>query len=180
MSRLYQEVPAEIVHDHINQLADSNTVLLSIGNINLYNLLISSCRFATGLTFKPIAACFVRPHKHVLRFIENNKYFTLSYFSPENRHVIDKYDSKIGTSVDFLKNNSKPGVTQLGNVYHPQARLVLECRKVSNLELILSSEIQAILSIEKAREIYPGNETPRMFLGEVEHCWMNMQPLLKQ
>ncbi len=175
MSQILQEVPAEFLRNYINKLTGDNAVLLSAGNIHLYNSAVISCRFASELTFKPIAACFIRPQKHVIRFIEKNEYFTLSYFPPEQRHVLDFFGSK---SDSAMNKKIKPLVTGLGNIYYPQARLVIECRKVYNLELILSQEIQAILSIEKAREIYPGGEVPRMFVGEIVHCWMGVDRLL--
>ncbi len=174
MSQLFQEIQAEYLRNYIDKLTGDNAALLSAGNINLYNSSVASCRFALELTFKPIAVCFVRPQKHVLRFIDKNDYFTLCYFSAEYRHILDFFGSKQGAR----DKNLEPSVTDSGNIYYPQARLILECRKVFSLELILSQEIQAILAREKAREIYPGGEVPRMFVGEIEHCRMGLQGLL--
>ncbi len=173
MAQVFQEVPAEILHSYIDQLTRDNAVLLSAGTSSLYSSSVASCRFVSELTFKPVAACFVRPQKHVIRFIEKNEYFTLSYFSPEYRYILDSFGSKPSIAINAAKK-IEPQTTVSGNIYYPQARLVLECRKVFNLELILSHQIQTIMSIEKAREIYPGGEVPRMFIGEIEHCWMGM------
>jgi len=135
------------------------------GSAKMFGSSVASCRYASELTFKPIAVCFLRPQKNVIRFVDKNDYFTLSYFSPENQHLLNSF----GTSISAEK--VEPGVTQLENLYHPQAEWVFECRKVFNLELILSREIQAILTSEKKRSIYPGNETPRMFVGEIVNGW---------
>ncbi len=180
MSQIFQEVPAEILRSYIDKLTGDNAVLLSAGNISMYNSSVASCRFALELTFKPIAACFIRPQKHVIRVVEKSEYFTLSYFASEHQHILDFFGSKPGTSVSTLNKKFEPQATQLGNVYYPQSRMVLECRKVFNLELILSREIQTILASEQAREIYPGGEVPRMFIGEIEHCWMGVQALLNE
>ncbi len=174
MSQLFKEIPAEFLRNYLDRLTGDNAALLSVGNINLYNSSVVSCRFALELTFKPIAVCFVRPQKHVLRFIDKNEYFTLCYFPQEHRDILDYFGAKPGAS----GKKFEPRETASGNIYYPQARLLLECRKVFNLELILSKEIQILLSQEKAREIYPGGEVPRMFLGEIEHCRMDLQGLL--
>ncbi len=179
MSQIFQEVPAGFLRSYIDKLTGDNMVLLNSGNINLYNSSVASCRFALELTFKPIAACFIRPQKHVMRFIEKNDYFTLCYFPPEHRHILDFFGSG-GTTTSTLNKKFEPLITQSGNIYYPQARLVIECRKVFNFELILSQEIQSILQSEQARMIYPGNEVPRMYIGEIEHCWMKMQASLNQ
>jgi flavin reductase (DIM6/NTAB) family NADH-FMN oxidoreductase RutF len=180
MAQIFQEVPAEILHTCIDKLTGDNTVLLSAGSVHLYSSSVASCRFASGLTFMPVAACFIRPQKHVIRFIEKNDYFTLSYFSPEHRHILDFFSSRQGSVVSALSRKFEPRETRSGNLYFPQARLVLECRKVFNLELILSHEIQKILLSEQARQIYPGGEVPRMFVGQIEHCWMGVEPALLQ
>ena len=179
MSQIFNEVPASILRSYIDKLTGDNMALLSAGNIDLYNSSVVSCRFALELTYKPVAACFIRPQKHVLRFIEKNKYFTLSYFPPEHREILDYFGSG-GTATSSLNRKFTPLATQSGNIYYPQARLVIECRKVFNFELLLSQEIQSILLSEPARAVYPGNETPRMYVGEIEHCWMGVQALLNQ
>ena len=176
MSQLFKEIPAEFLRDYLDKLTGDNAALLTAGNINLYNSSVVSCRFAFDLTFRPVAICFIRPQRPVLRFIEKNEYFTLCYFPQEHRHILDYFGSKPGSS----GKKFEPKDTASGSIYYPQARLLLECRKIFNLELILSKEIQTILAREKAREIYPGGESPRMYLGEIEHCRMSMQGLLEK
>lgn len=176
MSQIFQEVPAEILRSHIHKITGDNSVLLTAGNLNLFDSTIASCRFAEELSFVPVAVCFIRPQKHMMRFIDKNNHFTLSYFAPEQRHMLDFFRS--GNSAGAISKKFVPLATQSGNIYYPQSRLVLECRKVYNLEIILSQEIQSIMAAEQARTIYPGNEVPRMYVGEIEHCWLGVQALL--
>ena len=164
-SFVFQEVPAESLRQNIRIISGNHSVLVSAGNMKLFNSSTANCYYAFELTFKPIAACFLRPQKTVIRLIEKNEYFTLSYFSPQYKHIPDSFGSGSGAE------KPEPLATQLGNVYFSQADWVFECRKVFNLELILSNEIQSIMASEKKRAIYPGNETPRMFVGEIVHGW---------
>jgi len=59
----------------------------------------------------------------------------------------------------------------MGNIYYTQAEWVFECRKVFDSEFIQSNEMQNILVSEKKLPIYPGNETPQMFVGEIICGW---------
>ena len=174
MAQTFKEVPAELLHKFMDVLTGDNAVLLSSGNIDLYSSAVASCRFISELTFKKVAACFIRPQKHVLRIIDRNEHFTLSYFPLKYRYILDFFGSKSNAAVNATIENIKPMATESGNIFYPQSELVIECRKISNLELILSKEVQSIMSNEKRREIYPGGEAPRMYIGEVQHFWMKV------
>ena len=162
---IHQEIPVEALRSNIQVITGDNSVLISAGNSKFFASSVASCRFASELTFKPIAVCFLRPQINILRFLDKNEYFTLSYFSPEYKYILNSFG--LGHSGEKIM----PMTTRSGNVYYPQADLVFECRKISDLELILSSEIQFLMMSEKKLSIYPGQEAPRMFLGEIVNGW---------
>jgi hypothetical protein len=162
MSFVFQEIPAEALRHYIEIITGNNAVLMTVGNRKLFHSTVASCRYVSELTFKPIAVCFLRPQRNSIRMIEKNESFSLSYFPPQYQQLFGS-EPCVGTL--------EPEVTTLGNVYYPQAEWIFECRKVHSLELILSREIQAILAAEKNRSIYPGGETPRMFVGEIINGW---------
>ena len=164
MSFIFQEIPAESLRRNIQIITGDNSVLMSAGNSRMFSSSIASCRYASELTFKPIAVCFLRPQKNTIRFIDKNDYFTLSYFSPQYRHILNSFGSANAEKIE-------PNATPKGNIYYTESELVFECRKIFNLEVILSDEIQAIMTSEKKRSIYPGREIPRMFVGEIEIGW---------
>lgn len=164
-SHIHQEIPVEALRSNISIITDDNSVLISAGNNKFFASSVASCRFASELTFKPIAVCFIRPQVNMIRFLDKNEYFTLSYFSTDNKNILNSFG--LGSSGEKIA----PMTTQKGNVYYPNANLVFECRKISDLELILSSEIQTIMMTERKRSIYPGQEAPRMYLGEIVNGW---------
>ena len=166
VSYIFQEVPAEELRQYIRMIAGDNSVLISAGNLKLFSSSVASCRYVSELTFKPIAVCFLRPQRNVIRLLDKNEYFTLSYFSAQYQHLLNSFGTGAGAE------KIEPIITQLGNIYYSQAEWVFECRKVSgSFELILSKEVQAIMASEKKRSIYPGGETPRMFVGEIINGW---------
>jgi len=165
MSYIFQEVSAEELRRGIQTIAGDDSVLISAGNLKLFSSSVASCRYASELTFKPIAVCFLRPQRSVIRFIDKFEYFSLCYFPSQYKHLLNTFGS--GASIERVE----PILTQLGNIYYPQSEWVFECRKAFNLELILSKEIQDFMASEKKRSIYPGTETPRMYVGEIVHGW---------
>ena len=162
---IHQEIPVEALRSNISIITGDNSVLISAGNSRFYASSVATCRFASELTFKPIAVCFLRPQNNILRFLDKNEQFTLSYFSPEYQHILNSFG--LGHSGEKIE----PLTTQSGNIYYPQADLVFECRKITDLELILSSEIQTIMASERKMSIYPGHEAPRMYLAEIKNGW---------
>ena len=162
---IHQEIPVEALRSNVSIITGDNSVLISAGNSKFFASAVASCRYASELTFKPIAVCFLRPQINILRFLNKNEYFTLSYFSPEYQYILNSLGLRLSGE------KITPMTTQTGNIYYPQADLVFECRKITNPELILSFEIQTMMSSEKKRSIYPGQEAPRMFLGEITGGW---------
>ena len=153
---------------HMHTITGDDSVLMSAGNSTFFVSAVASCRYVSELTFKPITVCFLRPQKNTIRFFDKNEYFSLSYFPPQYRHLLDS----LGTGLSGEK--LKPVSSQMGNMFYFEAELVFECRKVMNLELIFSNEIQNILANEKKRSIYPGKEQPRMFIGEIIKGWQKV------
>ena len=86
---IFQEISAEDLRQGIQMIAGDNSVLISAGNHKLFSSSVASCRYASELTFKPIAVCFVRPQKNILRLIDKFEYFTLSYFSSQYQHMLN-------------------------------------------------------------------------------------------
>ena len=165
ISHIFEELHDEDLRQHIRMFTDDNSVLLSAGNLALVSSSVANCRYAFELTFKPIAVCFLRPQKDVIQLLDKSDYFTLSYFSSQNKHILDCFSPE--PCIEIVK----PMLTPLKNIYYAQSELFFECRKVFSLELILSKEIQTFLASEKKRSIYPGNEAPRMVVGEIIHGW---------
>jgi hypothetical protein len=169
---IHQEIPDEALRRNIPIITGDNSAVMSAGNRKFFASSVANCRYASELTFRPIAVCFLRPCRNIIRLLEKNEYFSLCYFPSQHRHIRDSFGS------GFDGEKIEPKTTQLGNIYYPQAELIFECRKIMNLEVILSNEIQNILADEKRLSLYPGNESPRMFVAEIVHGWHKVLPSL--
>ena len=78
----------------------------------------------------PMATVYIRPQRYTKEFVDENEYFTLSFFPEQYRQQLSLCGTKSGREVDKVK---ECGFTvaegEGGAPYFEQAELVLVCRK---------------------------------------------------
>ena len=80
---------------------------------------------------KHVAFCFVRPSRYTFEFMEDNRSFSLSFFSEDYRRVLEYCGSHSGRHVNKIERSGiTPVEGSIGDVYFDEARLVIECRKL--------------------------------------------------
>jgi flavin reductase (DIM6/NTAB) family NADH-FMN oxidoreductase RutF len=144
-------------------------MLITAGTRESFNTMTASWGTWGELWGKPVAICFIRPHRHTFGFMEVASYFTLSHFEEEHRPALDFCGSKSGRDVDKIAATGlTPIIAPSGAVYFAEARLVLECRK------LYAQDIEPEKFVDKtiAPVIYPRADYHRMYVGEVVRCLM--------
>ena len=105
-------------------------MLITAGTKEHCNTMTASWGGAGILWGVPMATAYIRPQRHTKRFVDENEYFTLSFFPEEYRAQLSLCGSKSGRDRDKVK---ACGVTVAagkgGAPYFEQADLVLVCRK---------------------------------------------------
>ena len=126
----------------------------------------------TGILWnKPIAICFIRPHRHTFQFADRYDYYTLSFFEEKYRDILNYCGAHSGKNVDKIgQTGLKMLETSHGNVTFEQARLVLECRKLYSD--LLKPECFIDPLIEKKN--YPSKDYHRFFIGEIVECFKKL------
>ena len=78
----------------------------------------------------PMATVYIRPQRYTKRFVDENEYFTLSFFPEDFRPQLNLCGTKSGRDVDKVKECGFTVAAGAGNApYFEQADLVLVCRK---------------------------------------------------
>lgn len=145
-------------------MLDDDWMLITAGNSQHFNTMTASWGSFGILWNKPIAICFIRPHRYTYEFIEKNDHFTLSFFTKEYRNILEFCGSHSGKQTDKIaKTGLVPISTEKGNVYFSQSSLVFECKK------IYTDEVKADNFIDKdlIKKIYPGADFHKIFIGEI-------------
>ena len=78
----------------------------------------------------PMAIAYIRPQRYTKQFVDENEYFTLSFFDQDYRPQLNLCGTKSGRDMDKVKECGFTVAAGEGNApYFEQADLVLVCRK---------------------------------------------------
>lgn len=168
MNSLFSTVHPEELNENFFKLINKDWMLVTAGNVRLFNTMTASWGTIGILWNKPIAICFIRPHRYTFGFTDQHDYYTLSFFDESYRNILNYCGSHSGRTVDKIAfTGLKPIVTSLGNITFEQARLVMECRKIYADYLkpdnIIDTDIDA--------KIYPSKDYHKFFIGEIVECY---------
>ena len=141
---------------------DKEWALLTCGKKEKFNMMTISWGGLGTLWHKPIATIYVRPNRYTNEFIENNDYFTLSFYDEEYKKDLGFLGSKSGRDIDKISyTNLTPEI--IDNVItFKEANLTIVCKKIYFQDL----DIKNIPQTEIDR-FYNNEPVHRMYIGEV-------------
>jgi len=166
---LFSFIRPEELTDNFFRLINDDNMLITAGQVGGYNTMTASWGTVGILWNRPIAICFIRPHRYTFQFAEKSDYYTLSFFEEKYRNILNYCGSHSGRDV---KKAEQTGLqileTSLGNVTFKQARLVLECRKLYSD--FLKQDNFLIQGITE--KFYPDKDFHKFYIGEIKSCFL--------
>ena len=163
------EIEVKSLADNMFQLLDEDWMLITAGTKESFNTMTASWGTFGILWQMPVATIFVRPHRYTYDFIEKNQSFTLSFFSPKYKHILNYCGQKSGKDVDKIKET---GLTPLflpsGNISFSESRIILDCKK------LYSSDLKGdhFISKELIHKHYPSHDFHKMYISEIKKCYL--------
>ena len=136
--------------------------LLGAGTKENHNAMTISWGGMGTLWSKPVVTVYVRPSRHTYRFMNENEYFTVSFFPEEYRKALALMGSKSGRDMD---KEAIAGLTAKGldkSFTYEEAEITVLCRKMYSQDMDINE-----MPEEVARQDYPTGDVHRMFIGEV-------------
>jgi flavin reductase (DIM6/NTAB) family NADH-FMN oxidoreductase RutF len=168
MQSIFKRVHPDDLNENFFKVIGKDWMLITAGKPGDFNTMTASWGTTGILWNKPIAICFIRPHRYTFQFAERYDYYTLSFFDEKYRDILNYCGAHSGKNVDKTgQTGLKTLETSHGNVIFEQARLVLECRKL--YADFLKQECFIDVLIEKKN--YPSKDYHRFFIGEIEACY---------
>jgi flavin reductase (DIM6/NTAB) family NADH-FMN oxidoreductase RutF len=99
--------------------------------------------------------------------MERSGYYTLCFLKDGYRDILNFCGSRSGRDTDKIRETGlKPLVTQIGNIYFEQSRLVLECRKIYSDRI---REDRFIIDTLIGKH-YRAKDFHAFYIGEVISC----------
>ena len=111
-------------------LTGDQWMLSTAGTAEACNTMTASWGALGVLWGAPMATVYIRPQRYTKEFVDENEYFTLSFFPEQYRQQLSLCGTKSGREVDKVKEcGFTVRAAACGAPYFEEADLVLVCRK---------------------------------------------------
>jgi len=166
--KLFKATVPEKLNENFFRLINRDWMLVTAGSIDHFNTMTASWGTTGILWNKPIAVCFIRPHRYTFEFAEKYDFYTLSFFDNQHRESLNYCGAHSGRNVDKMATTGLvPIVTPHGNIAYEQSRLVIECKKLYSDFLKEQNFIDKTLITRN----YPQKDFHKFFIGEIVGCY---------
>ena len=141
---------------------DKKWALLTAGDKDNFNTMTISWGGLGTLWNKPVATVYVRTSRYTHDYMDNNEYFTVSFFPEECKKVLGVLGSKSGRDMDKIHESGLTPKTVDGSVTFEEAEVTLLCRKLMKQPLE-----PANMNADIAEQFYGKEAMHDMYVGEV-------------
>lgn len=158
-----------------NKIGDE-WMLITAGTPNHFNTMTASWGGLGILWNKPVAICFIRPHRYTFEFAEKQHYFTLSFLGDKYRNILNFCGNHSGRDSDKIAHTGLLPV-QLGpeSISFEQAELIFECKKI--YADFIEPENFVVRDIIASH--YPRQDFHRFYIGEIVNCYKKKSEKVK-
>lgn len=136
--------------------------LLTAGNIESFNTMTIGWAQVGRLWNKEVMTVYVRPNRYTHSFIEDNDYFTLTFFYPSYKKTMSYLGSVSGKDENKVQI-AKLNPIQVGlSVGFKEAYTTILCKKIYKSTLNLAN-----LEDESKKRYYTFGEVHDVYVGEI-------------
>lgn len=141
---------------------DKKWALLTAGDTEKFNTMTVSWGGLGTIWGKPVATVYVRKSRYTHEFMEDNDYFTVSFYPEEYRKVLTVLGSKSGRDMDKMQGSGLIAKEVGQSITFEEAEVTLVCRKLFRQELKTENMLPEI-----AKTFYSGDAEHDMYIGEI-------------
>ena len=160
---MWKKIDPKQLDKNVFSMIGDQWMLVTAGTQDKCNTMTASWGGLGVLWHKPVATAYIRPQRYTREFMEEQDYFTLSFFGEEYRQQLALCGKKSGRDTDKV---AECGFTVLagegGAPYFDQAELVLVCRKAF-VQLMDSNNIPE----DMKQRFYPEQDYHYIYIGEI-------------
>ena len=160
---MLRNIDPKQIRDNPFSLIGDKWMLITAGDAERCNTMTASWGGVGVLWQVPVATCYVRPQRYTKQFLDEQEYFTLTFFGEEYRDALKLCGTKSGRDVDKVKECGFTVKTAQGGApYFEEAELVIVCRK----RYAQDFDPAAIPADVKEKQ-YPNQDYHTMYIGEI-------------
>lgn len=141
---------------------DKQWALLTAGSEERFNTMTISWGGLGTLWSKPVVTVYVKPIRYTHDFMEQNDYFTVSFYREEHRHGLEVLGTLSGRDGDKVaKAGLAPKALEHGMTFR-EAKVTLVCKKIYRQDLDTAQMPADVVSA-----YYTSEAAHTMYIGEV-------------
>ena len=159
---MFKEIsPREIDGNLIKRISEE-WMLITAGNKDAHNMMTASWGFMGEMWDSDTAIAVVRPQRYTMKFIEEQDYFTLSFYG-DKKELHKVCGSKSGRDVN---KTELCGLTPVFDKapYFEEADTVLVCKK----QYVQQMGKEFFINDEEVSTWYPNDDYHYMIFGKIE------------
>ena len=141
---------------------DKEWALLTCGEKEKFNTMTISWGGLGTLWHKPVVTVYVRPTRYTYEFMENNQYFTISFYNDEYKKDLGVLGSKSGRDIDKISLTKLTPEILDNAISFQEAKLTIVCKKIYFQDLDIKNIPQ-----DEINKFYKTESVHRMYIGEV-------------
>ena len=142
---------------------DKDWMLITAGTSEKCNTMTASWGGIGILWNKNVSFAFIRDSRYTMEFVDNNDYYTLSFFGGNFRKELTFCGRNSGRNVDKIKETGLTPVFDDKAPYFEEAELVFVCRKLFKQKMAPESFIDK----EILEKNYADSDWHELFVGEI-------------
>ncbi len=141
---------------------DKEWALLTVGNKEKFNTMTISWGGLGTLWHKPVVTIYLRPNRYTYELMENDEYFTLSFYDENYKKDLTTLGTKSGRDTDKISLTELTPEFLKEVTTFKQAKLTIICKKIYYQDLDINN-----IPISERNKFYKTEPVHRMFIGEV-------------
>ncbi|MCR5104340.1 MAG: flavin reductase [Eubacterium sp.] len=146
----------------IFSILDKKWALLTAGTKDHFNSMTISWGGMGTIWGKPVVTTYVRTSRYTHEFMDDNEYFTLSFYPDEKKSILGVFGSKSGRDIDKM-NYEGLTLKEAGNsITFEEAEITLVCKKLFKQRLDEANMPKDIVD-----SFYKEDAPHDMYIGEV-------------
>ena len=161
---MFREIQFCDVKENVVDLLKNQWGLVTAGDESGLNTMTVSWGAIGELWAMDMATIYIRPQRHTVNYLENNEYFTITFFDNQYKKALAFCGANSGKDCDKIKETGLTPVFDCDAPYFEEAKLVLVCRKVAKG----SFDAQQMLDKSIIDSQYPNNDFHYIYYGAIE------------
>ena len=141
---------------------DKKWALLTAGTPDKFNTMTISWGGLGTLWGKPVATTYVRTTRYTHEFMDDNDYFTISFYPDSMKQILGVMGSKSGRDIDKQNYEGLNAKAVGETVTFEEAEITFVCKKL--FKQCLEKEN---MNPDLAKQFYDGDALHDMYIGEI-------------